>query len=134
MPEASGKGPSDVDAFLAAVPDEARTSLEKLRETIRAAVPEATETISYGVPAFKHRGRSLVGFGATKNHCAFYLMSPAVMDAHAAELGEYDTSKGTIRFPHDKPLPPALVTKLVKARIAENEARGSGYGGKTRRA
>jgi uncharacterized protein YdhG (YjbR/CyaY superfamily) len=127
------KSARDVDAFLATVPEEARATLEKLRETIRAAVPEATEAISYGVPAFKHQGRPLVAFGATKNHCAFYLMSPAVMDAHAAELGEYDTSKGTIRFPHDKPLPSALVTKLVKARIVENEARGSGYGGKARR-
>jgi uncharacterized protein YdhG (YjbR/CyaY superfamily) len=116
----------DVDDFLEAVPEEARATLQKLRKTIRAAAPEATETISYQVPTFKHRGRPLVGLGATKNHCAFYLMSTEVMRAHAAELEEYDTGKGSIRFPADKPLSTALVTKLVKARIAENESGRSG--------
>jgi uncharacterized protein YdhG (YjbR/CyaY superfamily) len=124
---------TEVDDFLAAVPEQARDTLEKIRETIRAAVPEAVETISYGVPTFKYQGRPLVSFGATKNHCALYVMSPEVMNAHAAELQRSDTSKGTIRFPHDKPLPAALVTKLVEARLAENAARGSGYGGKAAR-
>jgi uncharacterized protein YdhG (YjbR/CyaY superfamily) len=110
-----------VEEFVAAVPDEARRTLEKLRRTIRAAAPEATEAISYGVPAFKHKGRPLVGYGAAKGHCALYVMSPKVMEAHAADLEGYDTSKGTIRFPAGEPLPAALVKKLVKARIAENE-------------
>jgi uncharacterized protein YdhG (YjbR/CyaY superfamily) len=122
-------GPAtDVEIFLAAVPEEARATLEKLRQTIRAAVPEATEAISYGVPTFKHQGRPLVGFGATRNHCALYVLSPEVMRAHAAELAKYETSKGTIRFPASKPLPATLVRKLVKARIAEIETARGGYG------
>jgi uncharacterized protein YdhG (YjbR/CyaY superfamily) len=121
-------GPArDVEQFLAAVPAEARATLEKLRKTIRAAVPNATETISYGIPTFKHQARPLVGFGATKNHCALYVMSPAVMDAHAAELEEYDTSKGTIRFSARQALPAAQVRKIVAARIAEIETGRSGY-------
>ena len=117
----------DVDVFLSNVPEEARATLEKLRGTIRTAVPDATEAISYGVPTFKLHGRGLIGYGATKNHCALYVMSPEVMRAHAADLEGYDTSKGTIRFPAGKPLPAVLVRKLVRARIAENEASGSGY-------
>ena len=120
----------DMDEFLAMVPEEARTALEKLRKAIRAAAPNATETIGYGVPMLKHQGRPLVSFGAGKNHCAFYVMSPAVMGAHAADLKGYDTSAGTIRFQAAKPLPAALVRKLVKARIAEIEEGVSGYGSK----
>jgi uncharacterized protein YdhG (YjbR/CyaY superfamily) len=111
----------DVDDYLAALPDDARAALEELRTVIKAAVPDATETISYQVPTFKYRG-SLVAFAAFKNHCSFYVMSPSVMAAHKEELKPYDTSTGTIRFPANKPLPVALVTKLVAARIAENEA------------
>jgi uncharacterized protein YdhG (YjbR/CyaY superfamily) len=122
--------PKDMDQYLAAVPDEARSALEGLRKTIRSAAPEATETISYRVPMFKHRGRPLVSLGASKNHCSFYVMSTEVMSRHAAEVEEFDTSPGTIRFPANKPLPAALVRKLVKARIAEIEEGASGYGGK----
>jgi len=85
-------------------------------------VPQAEECISYQLPAFRHNGM-LVAFGATANHCAFYLMSSSTVEAHKDELAGYDTSKGTIRFQADKPLPSALVRKLVKARIAENEGR-----------
>ena len=110
-----------VDEYLARVPDEMRPALEALRKTIRAAAPGATEVISYQVPTFKLNG-SLVSFGAAKSHCAFYVMSPAVMEAHKDDLKGYDTSKGTVRFTPDRPLPAALVTKLVKARIAEKSA------------
>ena len=113
---------AEVDAFLAAVPEEMRTALEGLRRTIATAAPDAVESINYGVPAFKYRGRPFVSFGAAKSHCAFYVQSPAVMAAHADELASYDTSKGTIRFVPDTPLPDALVTKLVNARIAEIDA------------
>jgi uncharacterized protein YdhG (YjbR/CyaY superfamily) len=113
----------DVDDYLAAVPPDARAALEKLRETIRAAAPEAVQVISYGVPTFRHHG-GLVAFAAFKDHCSFFVMSPAVMEAHRADLRGYDTAKGTVHFSADKPLPAALVRKLVKARIAENEARG----------
>ena len=115
-------GSAEVDAFLAALSEEDRTALQALRRTIAAAVPDAVESISYGVPSFKYRGRPLVSFGAGKNHCAFYVQSPAVMDAHRDELAAYDTSKGTVRFAPDAPLPDALVTKLVRARIDEIDA------------
>ena len=107
------------DEYLATVPEEQRTALEQLRAMILAAAPDLTEAISYGVPAFKYKGKALVSMGAAKAHCAFYVQSPAVMDDHATDLAGYDTSKGTVRFNAGEPLPPQLVTKLVKARIAE---------------
>ncbi|MCA1584460.1 MAG: DUF1801 domain-containing protein [Acidobacteria bacterium] len=113
----------NVDEYLAGVPEPARSTLNKMRALIRSAVPpEAVETISYGVPTFKYKG-GLVGFAASANHCGFYTMSPSVLAAFEPELERYETSKGTIRFPLDKPLPAGLVRKLVKARIAENEAK-----------
>ena len=124
---ASKKEPArDFDDYLALVPEPARATLEKLRRMIRAAAPEASETISYRLPTFKHKGKPLVALGASKDHCAFYLMSYVPPELEA-ELEEYDTGKGTIRFPADKPLPAALVRKLVRARIAQVES-GSGYG------
>jgi uncharacterized protein YdhG (YjbR/CyaY superfamily) len=112
-----------IDEYLAALSDDKRRALEKLRKTIKAAAPKAEECISYQLPAFRQNGM-LVAFGATPNHCAFYLMSSTTVAAHQEELKGYDTSKGTIRFQADKPLPASLVRKLVKARIAENESRG----------
>ncbi len=118
--------PKTIDEYLAALSDDQRAALEKLRKAIRAAAPQADECISYQLPAFRQNGM-LVGFGATKNHCAFYLMSSSTVEAHAEELKNYDTSKGTIRFPASKPLPVGLVKKLVKARVAENLGlRGEG--------
>jgi uncharacterized protein YdhG (YjbR/CyaY superfamily) len=112
----------DIDEYLAGVPENQRAALEKLRKTIKAAAPHATEAISYRIPTFKHQGH-LVGFAAFKNHCSFFVMSPSVIKAHKDELKTYETAPGTIRFPVDKPLPLALVRKLVKARIEENEGR-----------
>ena len=111
--------PKTIDEYLAALSDDKRAALEKLRKTIRAAAPKAEECISYQLAAFRQNGM-LVAFGATEKHCAFYLMSSSTVAAHKDELKDYDTSKGTIRFQADKPLPVALVRKLVKARIAEN--------------
>lgn len=108
-----------VDDYLATLDADKRAALEKLRKTIRAAAPKAEECISYQLPALRLNG-VLVAFGASANHCAFYPMSPATLAAHKNELEAYETSKGTIRFQPDKPLPAALVRKLVKARIAEN--------------
>jgi uncharacterized protein YdhG (YjbR/CyaY superfamily) len=113
---------AEIDKVLAALPEAARTALEALRRTIAAAAPEAVESINYGVPAFKYRGRPLVSFAAAKNHCSFYVQSPAVMEAHRDELASYDTSKGTLRFAPDAPPPDALITRLVKARLAETDA------------
>jgi uncharacterized protein YdhG (YjbR/CyaY superfamily) len=111
--------PKTIDEYLAGVSDEQRAALEKLRKTVRAAAPKAEECISYQLPAFRLNGL-LVAFGARPDHCAFYPMSASTVAAHKADLDAYDTSKGTIRFQPDKPLPAALVRKLVKARIAEN--------------
>ena len=115
-------GARTIDEYLAALSNDKRAALEKLRKTIRAAAPKAEECISYQIPAYRQDGM-LVGFGATGNHCAFYLMSSSIVEAHKEELKDYDTSKGTIRFQPDKPLPVGLVRKLVKARIAENAVR-----------
>ena len=115
--------PTTIDEYLAALSADKRTALEKLRKTIRAAAPKAEECISYGLAAFRLDGRLLVAFGAGANHCAFYPGSGTTVAAHEDLLKGYDTSKGTIRFPADKPLPVALVRKLVKARIAENVGR-----------
>ena len=110
------------DAYLAALGKDQRAALEKLRKVIRSAAPRAEEYIGYGLAAFRQDGVPLVALGATPKHCAFYLMSGSTVAAHEDDLEGYDTSKGTIRFPPDKPLPAALVRKLVKARMAENEA------------
>src|SRR5262249_40050010 len=119
-----GAKPRTIDEYLAAVREDQRAALEKLRKTIKAAAPQAEECISYGLAAFRLHGKPLVAFGAAANHCAFYPMSAATVAAHQEELAAYETSKGTIRFPADRPLPAALVRKLVKARVAENDLAG----------
>jgi uncharacterized protein YdhG (YjbR/CyaY superfamily) len=118
-------GPSSVEDYLSQVPEEARAALEKLRKTIKAAAPNTTETISYQMPTFKYQGRALVGIAAFKNHCSIFPYSAKVTDSLQEELKPYETSKGTIRFPADKPLPAAVVKKLVKVRIEEIETRNS---------
>jgi uncharacterized protein YdhG (YjbR/CyaY superfamily) len=120
---AKGSGaPKNVDEYLAGVPEPARSTLNKMRAAIRSAVPpEATETISYGMPAFKHKG-VLMWFAAFSTHCSLF-PTAAVIEAFKNELKGFSTSKGTIHFPTDKPLPTALVKKLVKARVAQNESK-----------
>lgn len=109
----------NVDEYLARVPEPARGTLLKVRAAIRSAVPaEATEAISYGIPAFRYNG-GLVGYAAFRDHCSFFPMSSALIEVFQAELKGYKTSKGTIRFPVDKPLPASLIKKLVKARLAQ---------------
>ena len=111
--------PKTIDEYLAPLSDDQRAALEKIRKTIWAAAPQAEECISYGLAAFRLNGKPLVGFGASAKHCAFYPMNGSTVAAFKKELKNYDTSKGTIRFPASKPLPAALVRKLVKARVAE---------------
>lgn len=109
-----------IDEYLARVPDDdKRAALEKLRKTIRAAAPTAEECISYQIPAFRLNGL-LVAFAAATKHCSFFPASGRLIAAYKRDLKGYDTSKGTIRFQPNRPLPAALVRKLVKARIAEN--------------
>ena len=124
--------PQTIDEYLAPLSNEKRAALEKLRRDIKSAAPKAEECISYQLPAFRLGGRMLVAFGAAANHCAFYPGSHPV-EAHKDELKAYDTSKGTIRFQADSPLPAALVRKLVKTRIAEYAAEQPVAAGATRR-
>lgn len=112
--------PKTIDEYLATLNEEQRTALENLRKAIRSAAPRADECISYQLPTFRQNGM-LVSFGATANHLALYVMSASTLAAHKNELGGYETSKGSIRFQPEKPIPAALVKKIVKARIAENE-------------
>lgn len=119
--------PEEVDAYLAEMPADIRAALEQLRAVIRAAAPEATERVSYKVAVFRQQG-SLVGFGAppSKRHCSLFVMSPPLMARMKDELAGYEVSGATIHFQPDEPLPAALVTRLVRARIAENEtAKGA---------
>lgn len=116
------KKPNSIDEYLAALPDDQRKVLEGLRRAISSAAPHAEECISYGVPAFRQDGM-LVGFGAAAKHCSLFLMSGSMVQNNRELLRDYDTSKGAIRFTAAKSLPAGLVKKLVKLRIAENEAR-----------
>jgi uncharacterized protein YdhG (YjbR/CyaY superfamily) len=113
-------GGKTVAAYLAALPKDSRAALQKLRKDIRAAAPDTTELIAWGMPAFK-QGKLLVGYAAFKDHCSLFPMSVAVMRRYAAGLEKYVTTKGSIHFSAAKPLPTTLVRKLVRARIVENK-------------
>jgi uncharacterized protein YdhG (YjbR/CyaY superfamily) len=108
-----------IDEYLAHVQVDQRCALEELRQAIHVMVPGAQECISYGVPAFRLNGRSLIFFGAWANHCAFYPGSSTTLKKFRNDLKGFQTSKSTLRFSPDKPLPVALVKKLVQARMAE---------------
>ncbi|HEY6372339.1 MAG TPA: DUF1801 domain-containing protein [Candidatus Sulfotelmatobacter sp.] len=115
-----GKPAKSVDEYLAGVPEPAQSTLKHIRAVIRSVVPkETTEVISYGIPMFKFNGM-LVGYAAFKQHCSLFPTGSSVLDQLENELKGYRTSKGTIQFPSDKPLPDALVKKIVKARVKEN--------------
>jgi uncharacterized protein YdhG (YjbR/CyaY superfamily) len=116
------KTPKTVSAYLAALDPKKRAALQKLRRAIRAAAPKAEECISYQVPAVRFEGRVLVWFAAASKHCSFFPGAHPIA-AHKDELKAYKTSRGTVRFAPDKPLPTTLVRKLVRARIVENRAR-----------
>jgi uncharacterized protein YdhG (YjbR/CyaY superfamily) len=113
-----------VDDYLAALPQDQRAVLQKLRQTIRSAAPDASEAISYGMPGYKYKKKPLIYFGAAKNHCAIYGMRAEGLEE---DLKGYETSRGALRFSTSKPPPAALVKKMVKARIKEIEAGAGGY-------
>jgi len=115
--------PKDVDEYLAAVPEPARSTLKHVRAVIRSVVPaETTEVLSYGIPTFRYK-RGLVALAAFSKHCSFFPLGSSALDSFKEELKEFRVSKGTLHFSLDKPLPDVLVKKIVKARIAENEER-----------
>jgi len=113
------RGPKDIDAYLASLPENYRQALQSIREAVRAAAPDADEAFVYGVPGFKLDGKSLACYAGFKNHCGFYPLSPDVIRAYSSELKDYEISKGTIRFQPEQPLSKTLVEKLVRARAAE---------------
>ena len=118
-------GIEGVEEYLAKIPEPAQSTLRKMRATIKAAVPkQATEGLSYGMPAFRYKG-ALVAYAAFKDHCSFFPMQASLIDEMKDELKAYRTAKGTLQFALDKPLPAVLVKKMVKARVAENDARKS---------
>jgi uncharacterized protein YdhG (YjbR/CyaY superfamily) len=121
--------PTSVEEYLASLPEERRAGVEELRRTINAAAPEATETIAYGMPALRsHGGQFLVSYAAYKKHYSLFPASGEVVEALGAELTPYLAGKGTIQFPADRPIPAAIVTKIVKIRVAENRARADREG------
>jgi len=111
-----------VEEYLSMLPDDVFQALENIRQIIHFLVPDAEETISYRVPAYKYKGM-LVGFGATKNHCSFFVMSSTLLNDFQDEIKDFDTSTGTIRFTPEKPIPNDLITRIVMTRLAENEAK-----------
>lgn len=115
----TSRKPTAIDEYLAPLSADKRAALERLRKTIKAAVPEAEECISYGVAAFRWKGKVLVGFAASAKHCTFFPMTGHTVADFRGELEGFDTSKGAIRFQPDRSLPAALVRKLIKARCAE---------------
>ena len=120
------KEQNDVDSYFAALPEPARSTLEKAREAVRAAAPEAEETISYQIPTFKYRGRPLIYLAGFKDHCSVFPTSDSEWKSFKEELkaaGAKRTGKGTLQFPVDKPLPAALLKKMVKMRLKEIEGK-----------
>jgi len=115
--------PTTIDEYLAGVSDEKRAALQQLRKTILGVIPKAEECISYQMPAFRHEGRVLVYFAAAANHCAFY--PGGMVNEFKDDLEGYETSKGTIRFQPERPIPTSLVRRIVKARVAQNAAKQS---------
>ncbi len=129
MRGSSGSGSVRVEAYLAGVPSAYRAVLEELRATVKEVAPDAEEIISYGMPAFRYRG-NLVYYAAFRDHCSLFIGSVATQRKFAAELEAFEAGKGTVHFTPEHPLSRDLVRRIVKARVAENEARDATKGSK----
>ena len=115
---------NEVDAYLAGCPQPQRSTLQALRASIKKILPNAEETIYYGVPAYKVEGRGVAGFASFKKHCSYFPMSGSVLVQLPNELAAFVTTKGALQFPIDKPLSHILVKKLIKTRLAEIPSKG----------
>jgi uncharacterized protein YdhG (YjbR/CyaY superfamily) len=109
----------EIDAYLAELDEPKRTTLTELRKAIVKAIPDAEQCISYGMPAFRLHGKVVAGFAAFKNHLSYLPHSGSVFSAMSEDLRDYSTSSGALRFPIDKPLPAALVEKLIAVRVSQ---------------
>jgi uncharacterized protein YdhG (YjbR/CyaY superfamily) len=126
LASAKAQGLKDVELYFSRVPEPVRGTLNKLRAAIKSVIPaEAFEAISYGIPAFKYKG-SLVGYAAFANHFSLFPMGSSILEKFKVELQDYQTSKGTLRFPFDKPLPVPLIKKIVKAAVARQDKKNQG--------
>jgi uncharacterized protein YdhG (YjbR/CyaY superfamily) len=112
-----------VDAHLAGLPDEQRSLLQELRETIAAIAPEAVDTRSYAMPAFRYHGRALVSYDGFKAHCSLFPMGSEIIERHKDEFAAFSTTKGTLHFTKDNPIPRRLVELIVRERMAAIDAR-----------
>ena len=112
---------SSFDEYLATVPEPQKAQLERIRHLVRRAVPDAEESKSYGMPAFKYKKRPLLGFSASKKHLSVFPFSPAAIDAARGALAGFDVSKGTVRFTPDKPIPESALDQLLRHRLREIE-------------
>jgi len=115
--------PRGIDKYLAGIDEPKRTTLQKLRQTIHGIIPDAEETISYGMPAFRQEGKVIAGFAAFKNHLAYLPHSGAVLGDLSDDLAGYESTQGSLHFPIDQPLPRALVKKLIAARLKDIRRR-----------
>lgn len=121
MPDAAD-ATAKIDAILAGAPPEHRAALQALRETIAAAAPEAAETISYAMPAFRYHGRALVSYSSFKNHCSLFPMSAELIETHPEKVGSFATAKGTLQFTPEHPIPTDVVAWIVRERMAQIDA------------
>lgn len=121
--------PATVDDYLAALPEDRRGPMQQLRDTIRAAAPDATEVITYKMPGFKRNGRFFLSYDAFKHHYSLFPSTDPMIAALGDELAPYLAGKGTIRFPASRPIPVDLVRRIAEIRVAEDDAERAGRPG-----